>query len=318
MPVPYEKTAAIVVLPAVGGGRLSDAALRRWLTRADLSRRKEPAELLGRILGKLGMPAPDSGLGALRMWGQTGDRPTVWIAAADPVYLEPRLDHLCLHAQDAQSVPASELRVLFDHLQSVLGSGRNIGFARLDTCGYLRADEPFATAAVPPYVAHLDMPNGYMPSGEGAAGYRQLVSEIEMALHDHEVNRFRQQLGRQPVNCLWLWGGGVAPGQRTVPHPPLYSDDPLLTGYWMSNTGVVASWPGDIASCVEASIAGFVAVVPEHDDSEVLEGCLAELRDELHRGRLSRLSLMFRDGIEATVLPEHRLRVWRRHSPFLD
>lgn len=314
----YEKTAAIVVLPAVGGGRVADASLRRWLARSDLRQLSEPAELLGRILGKLNLPCPESGLGALRMWGQTGDRPTVWIAAADPVYLEPRLDHLCLHAQDADSVPAADLQPLIDHLQATLGNDEGLGFARLGTSGYLRANEPIETAAVPAYVAHEDMPNEHMPSGEAADSYRNLVSEVEMALHDHEVNQRRQDSGKQPINCLWLWGGGVAPEQETAPHPPLFSNDPLLVGHWLSKTGVVADWPGDIGSCVEASLAGFVAVVPDQDNQQLLENCLRDLRELLDAGRVSRLTLMFRDGVEAEVIPGHRRRFWRRNSAVLD
>lgn len=317
MPAPYEKSAAIVVLPATGGGRLADPALKRWLARADLAQLGGPEELLGRILAELNLPCPQTGLGALRMWGQTGDRPAVWIAAADPVYLEPRLDHLCLHAQDADSAPATDLRPLFDHLQSTLGDDTAIGFARLRTCGYLRADEPVATAKVPAYVVHQDKPNEYMPTGDDAASYRQLISEVEMALHDHAVNRRRQEAGQQPINCLWLWGGGVAPEQTNVPHPPLFSDDPLLVGYWMSKTGVVASWPGDLLSCAEASPAGFVAVVPDHDNPLLLERCLDDLRTMLQSGRLSRLTLMFRDGIEARVHRSHRWRFWHRRSPLL-
>jgi len=315
---PYDKSAAIAVLPAVGGGRLKDPSLRRWLARSDLQRQAEPKELLSSILAELNLPYPESGLGALRMWGQTGERPTVWIAAADPVYLEPRLDHLCLHAQDADSVPATDLRPLIDHLQATLVDSENYGFARLGTCGYLRASNPIVTADVPSYVAHMEMPNEFMPSGDDADAYRSLVSEVEMSLHDHEVNLGRQEQGLQPVNCLWLWGGGYAPEQKTVPHPPVFTNDPLLTGYWLSNTGVVANWPGDIASCVEASLAGFIAVLPDKDDPEVLERCLQELRELLRAGRVSRLTLMFRDGIEAGVERAHKLRVWRRDTELLD
>jgi hypothetical protein len=233
------------------------------------------------------------------------------------VYLEARLDHLCLHAQDFTSAPASDLRPLIDHLQATLGDSDSYGFARLGTCGYLRSTDPVATASVPPNVVHRDMPNEYMPQGDEANSYRKLVSEVEMALHDHEVNQRREEEGLQPLNCLWLWGGGVAPEQETVPHPPLFSNDPLLVGHWLSKTGVVASWPGDIPSCVEASLAGFVAVVPEQDDPELLQRCLSDLRDLLRSGRVSRLTLMFRDGIEASVLPAHRWRFWRRNQGLL-
>ena len=318
MTTPYDKFAAVAVLPAVTGGRLKDTSLKRWLARADIRQLDEPQELLASILGTLNLPYPESGLGALRMWGQTGDRPTVWIAAADPIYLEPRLDHLCLHAQDAESAPAADLRTLIDHLQATLVDSENFGFARLGSCGYLRASTPIATADVPPNVVHRDMPNEFMPSGDAADGYRGLVSEVELALHDHEVNLRRQEQGQQPINCLWFWGGGFAPEQETVPHPPLFANDPLLIGHWLSRTGVVASWPGDIASCVEASLNGFIAVVPERDDPEVLERCLHELRDLLRSQRVSRLTLMFRDGVVADVEKTHRWRLWRRGSPMLD
>ena len=308
----------MVVLPAVSGGRLKNPALRRWLARAELTQATEPKESLGCILGVLDLPTPESGLGALRMWGQTGDRPTVWVAAADPVYLEPRLDHLCLHSLAGGVASASDLRPLFDHLQKTLLDNSNYGFARVGSCGYLRAMNPIATADSPSYVVNGQMPNDFMPSGDDADGYRSLTSEVEMALHDHEVNLRRQRHGLQPVNGLWFWGGGYAPKQHNEPHPPLFANDPLLKGYWLSKTGFVAPWPGNIADCLEASVAGFVAVTPVADDPELLESCLLELREALNSGRLSRLTLMFRDGIEAVVERSHAWRVWRRDTGLLD
>lgn len=318
MSIPYEKTAAIVVLPAIGGGQLKSPVLRRWLARAELTQATESVEILGSILGSLNLPIPASGLGALHMWGQTGNRPTVWVAAADPVYLEPRLDHLCLHSLADGRTPASDLRPLFDHLQETLADSANYGFARVRSCGYLRATDPIATAGMPSYVVHGQMPNDFMPSGDDAGRYRSLISEVEMSLHDHEVNLRRQEHGLQPVNCLWFWGGGYAPEQHTEPHPPLFANDPLLKGYWLSKTGVVDNWPGNIVDCLEASVAGFVAVTPSSDDPELLERCLLELRDALNSGRLSRLTLKFRDGIEAVVERSHAWRLWRQSTALLD
>ena len=308
---------AVVVLPAVGGGRLANSGLCRWLAKGDLRRLAAPRELLARVLDALGLPCPESGLAALRMWGQTGERPTVWVAAADPVYLEPRLDHLALHALDAESVPPADLRPLIDHLQATLAGDGSIGFARLGRHGYLRAAEPIATAAVPPYVAHLDMPNEYLPKGAGADAYRRLASEVEMALHDHAVNLDRVSRGLQPVNSLWFWGGGYAPEQAALPLPPLYANDPQLVGYWLSKSAAVHAWPGNLAECAESTAAGFVAAVPEQDDAALLEACLAELEGLLRAGRINRVVLMFRDGIEASVERRHRWRFWRRGQELL-
>lgn len=314
----YDKSAAVVVLPPVGG-RLRDASLRDWLARADLVQLEERVELLAGVLGELGVACPADGLAALRMWGQTGDRPTAWIAAADPVYLEPRLDHLFLHDLQREGVPPSDLRPLIDHLQRVLVDDRDIGFVRLGSCAYVTAQQPLATAKLSAYAIDQRQPNDYMPTGEGADAYRRLSSEIEMALHEHEVNVARESQGLQPVNGLWIWGGGHAPEQQTEACPPLFADDPLLTGRWLSKTGVAEPWPGSIDACLELAVAGFVAVVPELDEDEsVLDSCLNELRLALNSRRLSKLILMFRDGVYADVRRSQRVRIWRRGNAMID
>jgi len=315
----YDKSAAVVVLPPAGGGRITDPSLRTWLAQSDLSREEHPRELLARVLEVLNLPYPEEGLGALRMWGQTGDRPTVWIAAADPVFLEPRLDHLRLHALRYPDLPSHELRPLFDHLQKTLAADRQFGFARLGYCGYLRASVPISTSSVPAYVVDGQNPGDFLPSGEHTRTHRNILSEIEMALHEHEVNADRAAEGRPPVNSLWLWGGGRAPERVTRPQPPLFADDPLMLGYWESATAVSELWPGDFASCVEASIAGFVAVTPEEDQTSAsLMRWLSDLRELLREHAVSRLVLLFRDGLRADVQRSHGFRIWRRDSPLLD
>ena len=314
----YDKSAAVVVLPPVGG-RLRDSSLRDWLARADLVLAEGPVELLAGVLGELGTPCSADGLAALRMWGQTGDRPTAWIAAADPVYLEPRLNHLCLHELQREGVPPSDMRPLIDHLQGVLASDRDIGFVRLGSCAYVTSQQPLATAQLSAFAIDQRQPDDHMPMGEGAEGYRRLSSEIEMALHEHDVNVERQSQGLQPVNGLWIWGGGHAPEQCTEVCPPLFADDPLLTGHWLSKTGVAESWPGSIAACLELAVAGFVAVAPaSDDDATVLESCLYELRLALNSRRLSKLILIFRDGVYADVRRSQAVRIWRRGNPMID
>lgn len=318
MTASYDRSAAVVVLPPIGG-RLRDSGLRHWLARADLVRVDGPLELLACVLRELGMHFPEEGLAALRLWGQTGDRPTAWIAAADPVYLEPRLDHLCLHALLGQRVSPTELRSLIDHLQRTLASNGGFGFARMRSCGYVTALEPIATAKLPPHAIDQQEPNDFLPTGDGASKHRKLTSEIEMALHEHEVNVDRQNRGLHPVNGLWVWGGGYAPAQATVPLPPLFSDDPLLTGYWTSNTGVAELWPGSIDACLELAVAGFVAVLPELDDELIeMESCLNELRIALNSRRLSQLVLVFRDGVSAVVRRSQLVRIWRRDNTMID
>jgi hypothetical protein len=315
----YDNSAAVVVLPPVSGGRLQDKSLRAWLAQSDLHVESRREELLARITGVLGLPYPQEGLAALRMWGQTGDRPTGWIAGADPVYLEPRLDHLCLHALGRAAVSQADLRALIDHLQAKLADEKGFGFARLGTNGYLSAQVPIATAMVPAHVVDQRVPSEYLPAGDNAASYRNLLSEIEMSLHDHEVNQRRLAAGQQPINSLWVWGGGLAPERRTRPQAPLFANDPLLLGYWDSAIAIADLWPGSIANCIEATDAGFVAVAPDVEYEPVfLRDCLRQLHSALRSRRISRLTLLFRDGLRADVERSHGLRFWRRHSNLLD
>lgn len=317
--LPYDKNAAVVVLPAIGGSRLQDASLKAWLSHATLRQASEPSEVLATILGALNRPYPEQGLAALRMWGQTGDRPTIWVAAADPVYLEPRLDHLCMHALGDEAVPAADHRAVFDHLQQTLAEDSGIGFARIGNCGYVRSADPLATATMPALVINGQEPNDFMPAGEAAGDYRGLRSEVEMALHDHEVNTRREAEGLPPINSLWLWGGGMAPEQQTEPHPPLFCAEPLPRGYWLSRTAVTEPWPGTIAACLDASVAGFVAVPDiEPSDIDSVERILADLRAALHAGRISQVKLFSADGIEAVIQPGDRWRFWRRTAALLQ
>lgn len=314
MTLPYDKSAAVVVLPSLAAGQVSDPGLRRWLSRASISRAEEPLELLESVLTALDLPYPEDGLAAMRIWGQTGDRPTVWIAAADPVYLEPRLDHLRMHALRGESMPTADLRVIFDYLQEKLAGQDRFGFARIGSHGYVRANRSLMTARSPAYVIDGQLPNDYLPSGDETGTYHRLRSEVEMALHDHELNLRRESDGQLPVNSLWLWGGGFAPEQAAQPHPPLFANDPLLKGYWLSNTGVVANWPESISACLDASIAGFVAM-PGAGESDMrwIEPCLVELRTALRSGRISRVHLLLADGYTVEIEALDRWKFWRRN-----
>ena len=282
---------ATVILPAAGNGVLRADAIRRWLSRADVSVVRDPEETLSRVTAALGQPPLSAGQGALRLWGQTGDRPAVWMAAADPVYLEARLDHLCLHRLSAQELPPGELGEVFDALQSELGDEDNLGFVQLGQYGYLRGEEAIPTSPLSAQCLHGLEPSPHMPTGKASARYHRLHSEIQMALHLSAVHQRREQAGQRPINALWLWGGGVAPERQPRWLPPLFADDPLLRGYWHSAAGSSGAFNGKLEHCLERAPDGFVAVVPHtltpsSDSLDSLSVHLESLRKMLHGGDL--------------------------------
>ena len=309
---------AVVVLPAAMAGRISSDRDRRWLSRSPLRVSDSPREIFARVLSALGLSPVEEGLAALRLWGQTGDRPNVWVAAADPVHLEARLDHLCLYALTGAQWPGSDLRAIFDFLQKSLGDDTSFAFVRVGKYGYLRGDEALATASVSAAVIDGQEPDEFMPSGESAAGYHRLSGEMQMCLHDHEINQRREAQGLMPVNSVWFWGGGKAPQKTVQKMPPLFGGDPLFKGYWESCTGVMEPWPGNFAKCLDIAIKDLVVVTPASDKGgDSLAAYIEELRGLLKIGRLNKLVLLFRDGLTAEVGRFDAFRLWRRLSELL-
>ena len=319
MPQSHDNPDAIVLLPLLRG-RVRDRKLLRWLSQGRLEELPAPVDLLAETLRLLGLDYPREGLAALRMWGQTGDRPGTWIAAADPVYMEPQLDRLFLHMLGPGDVSKPELRSLFDALQATLGGDGSLGFARLGSCGYIRSAQSMVTSATPAATLDKQNPDGSLPPADAAADTLNLISEIEMTLHAQPVNADRESRGQPPVNSLWIWGGGYAPEPSRVPVPPLYSDEPLLRGYWESVTGKADGWPGTVSACLDAAPAGFVASVSSaHDgDDASLDNELAALRDAMRAGRPGRVVLLSADGLRVTLHRSDRFRVWRHSAPLLQ
>jgi 2,3-bisphosphoglycerate-independent phosphoglycerate mutase len=51
----------------------------------------------------------------------------------------------------------------------------------------------------------------YLPKGEGASTLVKLMSDSQLFLKDHPVNKRRQEKGLKPANSIWLWGQGKKP-----------------------------------------------------------------------------------------------------------
>lgn len=298
---PDQRRTLVVVINTLGA--VTSPTLSRWLAKGMAVRAAAPRGLAERVLRALDSTVVPDGLAALRLAGQTGERPQDFVAAADPVYLEPRLDHLCLHSL-AGRLRDAELSTLIGHLRECLGD--TVRFESIDGCAYLRS-EAMPTARFDTDALHGFVPNDYLPTGDGAADYRRLCSEIEMALHDHPVNRKRQADGLQPVNSLWIWGGGHWPELVAPPLPMLIGDDPLLRGLWSACGADSSGWPGSD----DAVAARGVVVVPDDDDLDP-DDRLDNVRRLFDAGGASRLKLLTRDGVDVTLRRADRYKFWRR------
>ena len=218
-------------------------------------------------------------------------------------------------------MPMSDLRSIFDFLQTTFGSD-SVGFARLGHQGYLCGEKAMATASVSARAIDGLRPDEFMPKqgvDDNADEHHSLLSEIQMALYEHEVNTSRVAAGIPEVNSLWLWGGGTAPEVVAKPIYPLFGGDPLFKGFWLSRTGIVEDWSGNFDACVKLAVKGFVAITPEPGagNTESIDSYLSQLKRLVSAGKIGQLTLLFRDGLRAELKAIDAYRFWRRESSLL-
>ena len=249
------------------------AALERVLARGDRADGGDAAPI-ATLAAALPALAGADGIapGPLSRLADTGLRDGDWWARADPVHLAPVRDHLRLFAVDALTM--DEARALAATCSALL---EQHGFA-LDAPAaerwYLRAPRALDFAASDPAtLASRDL-FPFLPDGSDGAFVRRLLTELQMSLHEHPVNRTRERAGRLAVNSLWLWGGGRlddaasacvrSSGGRL---PPLWSDDAVLRGLWCLAGADARPLPGT----VEAIAPGVIATRAFDDAARVAD-----------------------------------------------
>jgi hypothetical protein len=143
----------------------------------------------------------------------------------------------------------------------------------------------------------------YLPAGADAPRIRRLMSEIEMWLFKHALNRSRTAQGNLAISGLWLWGGGV----------PLDAL-PKVQG-WVAGEDVF------FGALTGEKSAGGVIIAPQipgsdewrEPESRWLKPAVAQLRS----GRISQLYLSAAERCYSLTVPQLR-RFWRRGKPWWD
>lgn len=95
----------------------------------------------------------------------------------------------------------------------------------------VRAPQALQAVTMRPEIALRDLANA-MPTGPDARALRRLMSELQMLLHEHAVNRQRARVGAPEVNAIWLHGlGSIEPASQTD-LPEAFGDDVYLSGLY--------------------------------------------------------------------------------------
>lgn len=113
----------------------------------------------------------------------------------------------------AGHIDTREAAVLVDLLNQELATDTlrfypGVGYRHLMV---YRGTEPLAAECTPPHDI-LDQPIArHLPRGAGAGLLKRLMERSRDLLAAHDINDVRIDLGENPANMIWLWGGGTRP-----------------------------------------------------------------------------------------------------------
>jgi len=166
---------------------------------------------------------------ALRLMGEGGTPGNARWLCLDPVHL--RLEERALVVGDPVELNLSpeEDEALRGAVQALLVPlGELVALAPGRWYLKLQAPAALETLDLPAAIGRTADPA--LPAGTDGGHWRSLLSEIQMLLHQHPVNRTREARGQPTVNTLWPWGQGRLPDALPTGQGCLLADDPRLLG----------------------------------------------------------------------------------------
>jgi hypothetical protein len=130
-----------------------------------------------------------------------------WLCLATPLHYIAELSNVRLSPEGILALDAAEAALLardFNHIW------RDSAF-RLEAVAatlFCHADRALSAIQCDPERALGRHIQQFLPTGGQAGELKRLMSEMEMWLFEHEVNRVRAGRMAQSISGLWLWGGG--------------------------------------------------------------------------------------------------------------
>lgn len=247
---------------------------------------------------------------------------TFWLCA-QPVHLAVNRDALVLlppaqlHLADAQS------RTLFRSIEAhcaALGLQMRYIEAGMWCIGSQRRQD-LATTEIERVQGRSV--NDALASGGDARWWQRLTVELQMLLHQHEVNVARETGGEAPVNSVWFWGGGTA---QDVHHrfDTMCVDHPLLRAIARLSRARFLESSCNINSILDGN-RGLVELACATDND--VDACLSRLETDwmapawktLGKGSLKELNMVFAqpEGLVTCRCDSRaRWRFWRGHAAF--
>jgi hypothetical protein len=230
-----------------------------------------------------------------------------WVCAATPVHYVAEMTSVRLAADGMLTLsPAGAETLASDFNRVWKGSGIHLTTAPRSTrlfCIFDRALEVVTRDPEDVLGRHIEE---FLPTGADSGRLRQLISETEMWLFEHEANRARTALNLPAINGLWFWGGGPPIASLPIVQGWAAGDDLFFNAFGVPQDEKVQS--GVIAS----------RCVPGSDQwQEVESRWLRPAAEKLRARKIQRLQISAADRCY-TVTARGLRRFWRRRKPWWE
>ncbi len=246
------------------------------------------------------------GVGAAVLYADGGVAQGATVMMATPVHYLAEMSNVRLPADGILSLRRAEADALaadFNRIWHDAGIRLHCGRSGNLFC---LADRPLIARTHDPEDAldrHID---ACLPAGADAPRLRQLMSEIEMWLFEHAVNRTRAAQGGALVSGLWLWGAGAA-----------LASPPRADGFTAGDDPFFNALAGRDASGVLSGVVASAAVPGTQDWHEVESRWLERSIADLRAGRIARLELSAGNRCFGLSRAAAR-RFWRRRRSWWE
>jgi hypothetical protein len=257
-----------------------------------------------RALVPEGTPMPPIAAGALGAGPGAG----AWVCIATPVHLSagmssvrmPRDGVLTLEAGEAEALAADFSRI-FDRAGVRLAArGLGVLVCVFDAAPEVETQDPEGAAGHDVFE--------FLPAGRDGARLRGLMSEMEMWLFDHEINRARAASLRPQITGLWLWGGGEPQAAAPVVRGWAAGHDPFFSALGSESNLPQPAGAGVVVCAEQPGTAAWM---------DVEQRWLTPAVERLRSGKLTRVDLSAARRRLSLGTGPH-LRFWRRPQPWWE
>lgn len=310
---------AALAAAAPGAGA---ATLERCLARGRPVTRTAPnADALRLALfgAEAGAAPPVGALTAVADGLAASDDGRYWLRV-DPVTLTADLTRVFITAHGLADVPEDARAALRACVAETLGEhGHRLQHGHPDRWLLALEREPPVGFMRLPDALGLDMADA-LPGGADGREWRRLLTDIQVALHNTDVNRQRRQQGLREVNGAWFWGGGRLPRKTASPaFDCVAGDHPVTCG--LAALAGCATRPGTAEGLTDALTGGGAVLCDWRvgrtgagHELERLDGLLDSLSQQVARGSLE-LTLLDGGGSGWRLDRSALRRFWRRPRP---